>query len=381
MSRTVGAALNIFDIGQPLRAVAVLDVREQFLQHFPRVADDWHVDVDVLVDLGRVELDVDLLCVLRVGLEVARHAVIEAHADGDDQIGLLNCLVDPGLAVHAHHAEVERVGRWETAEAQEGAGHRNVCLFDEVHQRLGRLRLDHAVPREDDRALGRLDEVDRVLELLSQWRIIGAVAGEHDVVVAPLEHAALLLRVLGDVDDDRPGTARAGDVERLANRRCDLLWLGHQVVVLGDRNRAAGDVGFLERIAADELRRDLPGDANHRNRVEHRRGDAGDQVGRARARSRDADADLARSARVAVGHVRGALLVAREHVVDRVLDHRVVGRHDRAARIAEADLDPLAYERFPDDAGSGKRFADAILELGIGGCHEGLLTCWLAPTS
>ena len=82
-----------------------------------------------------------------------------------------------------------------------------------------------------------------------------------------------------------------------------------------------------------------------------------------------------------IGRVDRGLLVAGEDVVDGVFDHCVVRRHDRAARITEADLDPLAYERLPDDARSGKRFADAILQLGIGGCHEGLLRCWLAGST
>ena len=323
----------------------------------------------------------DLLRVWRVGLEVARHAVVEAHADGDDQVRVLDGLVDPGLAVHAHHAEVSGMSGRESAEAEQGAGDRNVCLFDELREGLGGLRLDDAVAREEDWTFCVLDELDGFLELLGQWRIVRTVAGEHDIVVIPFEDTAFLLCILGDVDDDRSRSPRTRDVERLANRRCDLLGLGHQVVVLGDRDGAAGDVGLLERVAADEVRRNLPGDADHRDRVEHGGGDARDQVGRAWARGCDTNTDLPRCARIAIRHVRSALLVARQHVVDRVLDHRVVGRHDRAARISEADLDPLAYERFPDDLGSGKRFADAILQLGIGGCHEGLLGCWLAPTS
>ena len=47
------------------------------------------------------------------------------------------------------------------------------------------------------------------------------------------------------------------------------------------------------------------------------------------------DADAAARARVAVGHVRRALLVAHQHVADGVVEHRVVGRQDGAARVAE----------------------------------------------
>jgi hypothetical protein len=40
-----------------------------------------------------------------VGLQIAGDPVVEAHAERDEQVGLLNRGIDPGFAVHAHHAE------------------------------------------------------------------------------------------------------------------------------------------------------------------------------------------------------------------------------------------------------------------------------------
>jgi hypothetical protein len=94
--------------------------------------------------------------------------------------------------------------------------------------------------------------------------------------------------------------------------------------VLGDGQRDAGDVDFLKGVGAEDFAGDLAGDADDGDGVEHGGGDAGDEVGRAGAAGGHADADLARGARVAVGHVRGALLVAHEDVVDGELAQRVV---------------------------------------------------------
>ena len=41
--------------------------------------------------------------------EVAGHPVVEPEADADDQVGLLDGAVDVHLAVHARHAEVQRM--------------------------------------------------------------------------------------------------------------------------------------------------------------------------------------------------------------------------------------------------------------------------------
>ncbi len=64
--------------------------QEEFGETSREIADEGHVDFDVLVDLGRVDLDVNLLGVRRVAGEVAGDAVVEAHPEGEQQIGLLN---------------------------------------------------------------------------------------------------------------------------------------------------------------------------------------------------------------------------------------------------------------------------------------------------
>ncbi len=78
---------------------------QEKLEDLFEVADERDVGADVLVDLGGVDLDVDLLRGGSVAGEVAGDAVVEAHAEGEQEVGLLDGVVDPGLAVHAHHAE------------------------------------------------------------------------------------------------------------------------------------------------------------------------------------------------------------------------------------------------------------------------------------
>ena len=153
-------------------------------------------------------------------------------------------------------------------------------------------------------------------------------------------------------------------MKRLAHRRRDVFRAGDEVVVLGDRQRHAGDVGFLERVGADQLAADLPGDADDRRGVEHRRGDAGDHVRGARTGGRNRDADLPSRAREPVSHVRRALLVAHQHVADGVLRHRVVRGQDRAARVSKHGMHALAGEAFPNDLRSGS-FHDFALSFTV----------------
>ena len=163
-----------------------------------------------------------------------------------------------------------------------------------------------------------------------------------------IEFRGGLLGVLGNVDEDGAGTAGIGDDEGFANRARNVLHFGHHDVVFGDRHGDAGDVHFLERIGAEELAAHLPGDADHRRRIEHRRRDAGDHVGCAGTRGRHCHSHAAAGARVTVGHVRGALLVAHENVMQLGLTDGVVDRKNRAARIAENVPHPEMLERLAE---------------------------------
>ena len=165
----------------------------------------------------------------------------------------------------------------------------------------------------------------------------------------PIEFGGSLLRVLGEVHEHRAGTPGLGDDENFAERARDIFRPGDHHVVFGDRHGDAGDVHFLKGIGAEHLAADLPGDADHRGRIQHGRGNAGDHVGGARAGSGHGDADAARGARIAIGHVRGALFVAHENVMQLGFAKRIVDRKNRAAGIAEDVTHAEARQCFTKD--------------------------------
>src|ERR1700733_6244943 len=102
---------------------------------------------------------------------------------------------------------------------------------------------------QDDGALGGLDEFDGLLDGvgLGAEHGGGAVGGGGGVEV---EGRGGLLRVFGDVDEDRAGAAGGGDLEGFADGGCDVFGAGDEEVVLGDGQGDAGDVDLLERVGA-----------------------------------------------------------------------------------------------------------------------------------
>ena len=143
-----------------------------------------------------------------------------------------------------------------------------------------------------------------------------------------------------------------------------ILDAAHEVIVLGAIAGDAGGVAFLERVRADQMRRHLAGDADERDRVHQRVGQAGDRVGRAGPGGDEQHADLAGRARVAFGGVRGALLVAHQDMANLVLaENRVVDRQHRAAGIAEHEIDALVLQRLDDHLRAGHLFRHCGLSI------------------
>ena len=133
--------------------------------------------------------------------------------------------------------------------------------------------------------------------------------------------------------------------------RGKVLGVLHQVAVLDDGQGDAGDVGLLERVQADEMPADLPGDGHHGHAVHVGVGDGGDEVGRSRTGGGQAHAHLARGPGVAVGRMAGTLLVPDEDVVDVEIVEGVVEGDEHPSRKPEYGVDPFALQRFEDHSG------------------------------
>ncbi len=68
--------------------LALSGLQHHLGQYVLDVADDRQVDTDILLDRGRVDVDMDDLGVRRKGGDLAGDPVVEAGADGDEQVAM-----------------------------------------------------------------------------------------------------------------------------------------------------------------------------------------------------------------------------------------------------------------------------------------------------
>ena len=118
------------------------------------VADDRHVGPAHLALLGRVDVDVDDLGLGGEAVDLAGDAVVEAGAEGDQQVAALHRRDRRGVAVHAGHAERQRVVVGERAAGHQRRDDVDAGQLGELAHLLGGAGLEDAAADVEHRPLG-----------------------------------------------------------------------------------------------------------------------------------------------------------------------------------------------------------------------------------
>ena len=174
--------------------------------------------------------------------------------------------------MHPWHAKAEFVAVGKGPTGHQCGDHPDTSQFGQGSQRIGSPSLEDPATHVENWSLGGPDEVGRCRDEVDVDLGLRVVARQiHLDTVGPRHGRPGVGRVhdvLGDVDQHRPGTSRGGDVERLLDNSRDVLGLGDQKVVLGDRLSDARRIALLEGIGSDRCVGHLSGHHDHGHRIE-----------------------------------------------------------------------------------------------------------------
>ena len=162
------------------------------------------------------------------------------------------------------------------------------------------------------------------------------------------------MRIFRDIDENRARTSGIRDDERFADGARDVLGARHDDVVFRDRHGDARDVNFLKSVGTEQFAAHLAGDADDGRRIEHSSGDAGNHVGCARAARGHGYAHSAAGARITIGHVRSALFVPNQNMMQLGFAESIVDRKNRASGVSEYMPYTQLGERFAENFRAGE---------------------------
>ena len=306
--------------------------------------------------LLRVVVDVD------EGLARPRHVeerealargLAQARADGEDEVGALDPLGEPGVGADADMAGVAGVVVAQEVLAAEAAGRGQVVGGEEPLQRRGAGGGPAAAPQDGDRPLGPGQQPAQ----LGHGRGIGR-GGERFGAPAVGHARQVGQHVLGQGQDDRAGTAGQGGGEGAV----DELGDAGGILDLGDPFRHAAEhpavVDLLEGVALAAAAVDLADEQDHRHAVLLRHVHAGAGVGGTGTAGDHGDAGPAGELAMCRGHHRRPALLAADDEAD--LGGVVEGVEDLEIALAghaEDGLDALDAQLVHQDPPAGSRRA------------------------
>ena len=232
------------------------------LVDLPQGVGDVGLDVEhhgvVVVDLGRLEVDVDDPG-RPVVVPEARRVLDEVVADADDQIRGVERDVDVVAALKAHGEEAVRVRHRHRALAHEGVDDPDAGLVGEAPELARGALADRTVAGQDERPLRLGEQVNGPLHHL----VVGTGAAGLDRGHRRLV-ALLLGHVLGELDERRPGLLGLGGLERLAHHLRHCAGVPDGVRPLGDRREHGDRVHVLVALLVQAPGAALADDAHHR---------------------------------------------------------------------------------------------------------------------
>ena len=159
--------------------------------------------------------------------------------------------------------------------------------------------------------------------------------------------------IFRQINHHRAGTAGFRDVKSFMHHARQVFGFLDQIIMLGRGAGDAGGIGFLEGIIADQMRRHLARQADHRDGIHQRIHQARHGIGSAGAGCHQHHANLAGGTRIAFRRMHRRLFVAHQDVANGVLlENRVIDRQHRAAGVAENHLNAVILQRAQYDLGT-----------------------------
>jgi hypothetical protein len=250
-------------------------------------------------------------------------------------------------ALVAERAAPQRMVAGEGIVVQVGIDHRRLQPLGELDRLAHAVRKDHPAAGDDDRELRRGEQVGRRVEAR-----LGAGAAQNRLGRGDFIVGLAVEIVARNVELGRAALGRR-HVEAAAEQLGHPRMLGDMGLISGDLREDRQLLGLLEAAEPDRRGAGLRGDRDDRRMRPEGGGDRGDEIGDPRPVLGDADAVAARGARIAVGHMGGALLVDGRDEPDARRRKQVERVHVGGADDAEDIRDALGDQRLDEGFAGG----------------------------
>ena len=314
------------------------------------VAYDSHIADNVLVYLGRVYVEVDNLGLLGICRRQSCYPIAKSHSYGNEHVALLCFHVGCITAMHAEHAHIKRMSRWQGRQSQQRSSGRDIGFLQKLHKLVVGATQLHSLSNEGKGSLGCVDDVGGIgYSLLVNLRI--RIIRPYMVNMHGLPLAAVNLRILREVEHHWSRSSAPCNIERPAYSPCHILRPSYLVCPLCYRLRHTHEVNLLEGVGSQCSRAHLSGNDDNGSRVHHGISHSRKGIGNAWSARHEAYSHLAANSGIALCGMCGGLLMAHQNMVkllvipSRISIKGIKDRHYGTTRVAKYSPYALFNER------------------------------------
>ena len=241
--------LQSADLLKPFRIFLRLQTFIQTLQSLFQIPDHACVHNDVFVDLRRVNIKLQDLCILCKPAGISCHPVREAGAKNDQQITFCHAQIGSFRSMHTQHSRIQRIIPREHAFSHQAVADRSLKLMRQLPHFLRRSGNHSAAADKNIRAFCFADQCSRLLKGLLCNRIHLALDFFRFFVFIFIFRRG---NILCDIHEHRTGASAFGDFKRTAQSFRQIFNILYNHAVLRDGHHNACDIHLLKAVSAQQ---------------------------------------------------------------------------------------------------------------------------------
>ena len=122
------------DLLPPFRVILLLQIPVQNMKDFFDITDNLFCHNNIFIDLRRIDINLQDLCVFGKCLRISGHTVTESRAQDNEKVALAHSVVGSLCTVHSKHSGIMRICSRKRALSHQCICHRGVQLLNKFFQ-------------------------------------------------------------------------------------------------------------------------------------------------------------------------------------------------------------------------------------------------------
>ena len=334
------------DLPQPFLCILLGYIFRHFCDRLFCVGYNRDIHLDISGDRGCINIDMDDLSIWSKSMKLSGDTVIKSGSDRKEYIAVAYGHIGSIGSMHSQISYKKRMVSGNGSPAHNCRYYRHLGLFHYLSENFIRSGDIYSAACQKQRTFCFLQNLNGFFQLSDVNAGVRLIP--TDIYGFGIFRASQFTHhIFGKVNENRTGTASAGDVEGLFDNTSQIFPSSYSYSIFGNASGNAYDIHFLESVVSDQVSGYLAGKAYKRHAVIVGCSQSGNHIGSSGAAGNKTYAYFSRSPCVSVCFMDQSLLMAGKDDIDIILLIQFITDVNRGrSGIAEKNFHPFFLQGF-----------------------------------